>query len=142
MNLIVSLWLFSNALFISSAVALLNNSSVKSTTEPSGVGTLRALPSSLPFNSGITAPIALAAPVEDGIILAAPALPRLAFIPFLWATSNITWSFVYEWTVVIKPFSIPNSLFKISSTGAKQLVVHDAALITCSLPSNILWFTL
>ena len=32
--------------------------------------------------------------VDAGIILAAAALPRLAFIPFLCATSNITWSLV------------------------------------------------
>ena len=35
------------------------------------------------FKLGKTSPTALAAPVEEGTILAAPALPRLDFIPFL-----------------------------------------------------------
>ena len=35
--------------------------------------------------------------------------------------------------VVINPFSIKKFLFNISSTGAKQLVVHDAADIILSL---------
>jgi glycosyltransferase involved in cell wall biosynthesis len=36
-------------------------------TEPSGVGTRNAPPFSFPFNSGITSPIALAAPVLEGV---------------------------------------------------------------------------
>ena len=44
---------------------------------PSGTGTLCALPISLPSSSGITKPIALAAPVELGTILIAAALARL-----------------------------------------------------------------
>ena len=47
-----------------------------------------ALPSSLPFKLGITFPMALAAPVEVGIILAAAALPLLDFAPFLCGTSK------------------------------------------------------
>ena len=59
------------------------NSEVKSTKEPSLTGTLIAPPLSLPESSGITLPIAVAAPVELGTIFIAQALPRLAAIPFL-----------------------------------------------------------
>ncbi len=45
--------------------------------EPVGTGTRCAEPMSLPFNSGITRPIAFAAPVEFGTMFAAPALALL-----------------------------------------------------------------
>ena len=41
---------------------------VRSTTETSGVGTRKAIPVNLPFNSGMTLPTALAAPVEAGMM--------------------------------------------------------------------------
>lgn len=41
---------------------------VKSTTETSITGTLNAIPVNFPFNSGMTNPTALAAPVDDGMI--------------------------------------------------------------------------
>jgi len=44
---------------------------VKSTNETLGVGTRIDVPSSLPFISGITKPMALAAPVDVGIMLTA-----------------------------------------------------------------------
>ena len=47
---------------------------VRSTAESFGVGTLKAEPSSFPLSSGSTSPIALAAPVEVGIIYKAAAL--------------------------------------------------------------------
>ena len=50
---------------------------VKSTHEPSTTGTLKATPSSLPSNDGITFPTADAAPVDVGIILLTAALPLL-----------------------------------------------------------------
>ena len=83
------LTLFLNKSFISSTVTFLFNSNVKSITEPVIVGTLKALPDSFPFNEGITNPIAVAAPVDYGTILAAHARPRLAFIPFLCAISSV-----------------------------------------------------
>ena len=49
---------------------------LRSTTETFGVGTRIATPSSLPFSSGSTRPIAFAAPVEVGIIDIAAARPR------------------------------------------------------------------
>lgn len=50
---------------------------VKSTTETLIVGTLKAIPVNFPFNSGKTSPTALAAPVDDGIMLVEAALPAL-----------------------------------------------------------------
>lgn len=44
---------------------------VRSTTETSIVGTRKAMPVSFPFSSGSTAPTALAAPVEDGMMFVA-----------------------------------------------------------------------
>lgn len=47
------------------------------------VGTLKAIPVSFPFNSLITNPTALAAPVVEGIIFVLAALPALqSFPPF------------------------------------------------------------
>ena len=56
--------------------------------EPVGTGTRCAEPISLPFNSGITRPIALAAPVEFGTMLAAPARALLKS-PFLCGPSRM-----------------------------------------------------
>jgi hypothetical protein len=41
---------------------------VKSTTETSGVGTLKAIPVNFPLKLGITFPTAFAAPVDDGMM--------------------------------------------------------------------------
>ncbi len=49
---------------------------LRSITETFGVGTRIDTPSSLPFSSGSTRPMALAAPVEVGIIDIAAARPR------------------------------------------------------------------
>lgn len=56
---------------------------MRSTTDTLVTGTLNAMPVSFPFNSGITLPTALAAPVDDGIMLHPAALPALqSFPPF------------------------------------------------------------
>src|SRR5574344_760658 len=72
---------FSEATFtasqISSYVVGFAKLQVKSTTETSTVGTLNDIPVNFPFNDGITFPTAFAAPVDDGIIFAAAALPPL-----------------------------------------------------------------
>ena len=64
-----------------------------------------AEPINLPFNAGITKPIALAAPVELGTILTAAALALLKS-PFLCGPSKTIWSPVYAWTVVMIPDKI------------------------------------
>ena len=48
----------------------------RSTTEPVGIGARTAMPFSFPSSSGITSPIALAAPVEVGTRLIAAARAR------------------------------------------------------------------
>ncbi len=63
--------------FISSAEVSFSKITVRSTSEPSGVGTLTAIPSRTPFSEGITKPIAFAAPVVVGIIFTAAALALL-----------------------------------------------------------------
>ena len=45
------------------------------------VGTLKLIPVNFPFNSGKTSPTALAAPVEEGIMLVEAALPALQSFP-------------------------------------------------------------
>ena len=68
---------FLKAAFISSTVASFSRFTTRSTIEPSGVGTRSETPSSLPLRSGITRPIALAAPVDVGIMERAAALALL-----------------------------------------------------------------
>src|SRR3989338_3913697 len=83
----------SNARLISSAVAFFASSTERSTTDTSGVGTRMAYPFNFPSRSGITFPMALAAPVELGMIDCAAARARRRS---LWGKSRIFWSLVYE----------------------------------------------
>ena len=64
------------AAFTSSTLVPFSTSTTKSTNETVGVGTRTESPFSLPSSSGITMPIAFAAPVEVGIIDTAAALAR------------------------------------------------------------------
>ena len=61
---------------ISSIVVVRLATNLKSICETFGVGTRVDEPSSLPFSSGMTRPIALAAPVEVGIWFSAAARAR------------------------------------------------------------------
>lgn len=62
---------------ISSYEAPFSSLTTKSTTETSGVGTRKAIPVNFPLRLGMTLPTALAAPVEEGMMLApAPRPPR------------------------------------------------------------------
>src|SRR2546429_7233238 len=66
---------------MSSYVAGFSRRQVKSTTETFAVGTRIAMPVSLPFNSGMTFPPALAAPVLLGLIFwAVVGLPRQSLL--------------------------------------------------------------
>lgn len=109
---------------ISSYVAALLSLTVKSTTDTLTVGTLKAIPVSFPFNSGITKPTALAAPVELGMILSPPALPSLQFLAL--GPSTEAYPPVTAWIVVISPSLIPHLSLTILANGAKQFVVHEA----------------
>merc|ERR1711990_327683 len=99
---------------------------VKSTTETSVVGTRKAMPVSFPLSSGITLPTALAAPVEEGIMLAPAALPALQSFPPLEGPSTVSWFMVTAWTVVMRPSSIPHLSLRTLVMGARQLVVQEA----------------
>jgi hypothetical protein len=85
------------------------------------------MPSSLPFIAGITSPIARAAPVEVGMIETAAERARRRS---LCGASRSRWSPVYEWHVVMTPRSTPNWSMSTFTTGARQLVVHEALEMT------------
>mmetsp|Transcript_5879 Transcript_5879/g.18544 ORF Transcript_5879/g.18544 Transcript_5879/m.18544 type:complete len:204 (-) Transcript_5879:347-958(-) len=114
---------------------------VRSTTETSGVGTRKAMPVSLPLVTGSTSPTALAAPVVDGMMLHAAARPpRQSFID---GPSTVFCVAVYAWIVVMRPVWMPRpSLSSTCTTGARQLVVHDAFETTwCWLVLYSWWLT-
>ena len=67
--------------FTSSAVVFLFAIKVISTIDPAGTGTRIETPSNNPFNSGKASVTAIAAPVEEGTIFWAAALPsRRSFL--------------------------------------------------------------
>ena len=97
------------------------------------------MPSTFPCRSGMTSPIARAAPVEVGIRLIAAARARRKS---LWGRSRICWSLVYAWIVVMKPCSIVYSSWRTFASGATQFVVHDALeMMWCSSGSYVSSFT-
>src|SRR5512135_3522512 len=123
---------------MSAYLASLFSSTVRSTTETSEVGTRKAMPVSLPFNSGITLPTALAAPVEDGLMFSRmPRPPRQSFMD---GASTVFWVAVAACTVVIRPRLMPQLSFSTLATGARQLVVQEAAETMVS-PLYAVWFT-
>ena len=128
----------SKALFILSTVILFLVQKTNSIIDTLGVGTLIAIPSILPFNEGIISPIVFEAPVDVGTI---DWLADLALLGSLWELSSILWSLVKAWIVVIKPFSISKFSFKTFATGAKQLVVQEAADIILSFLESTFSFT-
>ena len=73
---------------ISSTVTVPSTTAVRIVVEPVGVGTRCAEPISLPFSSGITRPIAFAAPVLFGTMLTAAARDLLRS-PFLCGPSRV-----------------------------------------------------
>merc|ERR1719409_1837195 len=67
---------------------------------------------------------ALAAPVDDGMMLAEAARPARQS-PFI-EPSTVSCDAVAAWTVVIRPCLMPNFSFTTLTIGARPLVVHDA----------------
>ena len=80
-----------NALLTSATEGTPRTTAVKSVMEPSCSGTRSDVPSSRPFMASSTRPVARAAPVEVGTMLAAPARARRRS---LWVRSSRFWSFV------------------------------------------------
>merc|ERR1719201_3174685 len=68
---------------------------------------------------------ALAAPVEDGMMLAEAARPARQSLPFI-ELSTTAWEAIAAWTVVIRPCLMPNFSLMTFTSGARPLVVHDA----------------
>merc|ERR1719331_2013455 len=68
---------------------------------------------------------ALAAPVEDGMMLAEAARPARQSAPFM-ELSTTTWEAVAACTVVMRPCLMPNFSLITLTIGARPLVVHDA----------------
>merc|ERR1719327_620343 len=68
---------------------------------------------------------ALAAPVEDGMMLAEAARPARQSFPFIELSTTI-WEAVAAWTVVMRPCLMPNFSLMTLTIGARPLVVHDA----------------
>merc|ERR1711920_579454 len=74
---------------ISSYVVGVSSSQVRSTTDTSTVGTRKAMPVSLPFMTGYAFATALAAPVDDGMMLAEAARPARQSLPFIEPSTTI-----------------------------------------------------
>src|SRR3954471_623766 len=96
------------------------------------------MPVSFLFNSGITTPTALAAPVEDGTMFSR--MPRPPRQSLLDGPSTVFCVAVAACTVVIRPRLMPHLSFTTLASGARQLVVQDALENTAS-PLYVLWFT-
>merc|ERR1719428_346858 len=119
---------------MSSIEAPFSMRAVRSTTDTSGVGTRKAMPVSLPFNSGITLPTALAAPVLEGMMFAEAHLPPRQSLPPRLGPSTVSCVAVIACTVVIKPSTSPNFSWTTFASGARQLVVQEALETTVSAP--------
>merc|ERR1719181_488428 len=75
--------------------------------------------------TGYALATALAAPVEDGMMLAAAARPARQSAPFI-EPSTVSCEAVAAWTVVMRPCLMPNFSLTTFTSGARPLVVHDA----------------
>merc|ERR1719502_2253258 len=68
---------------------------------------------------------ALAAPVEEGMMLADAARPARQSLPFIELSTTICEA-VAAWTVVMRPCLMPNFSLITFTRGARPLVVHEA----------------
>merc|ERR1719163_765586 len=75
--------------------------------------------------TGYALATALAAPVEEGMMLAEAARPARQSLPFT-ELSTTAWEAVAAWTVVMRPCLMPNFSLMVLTRGARPLVVHDA----------------
>merc|ERR1719359_1699704 len=83
---------------------------------------------------------ALAAPVEDGMMLAEAARPARQSLPFI-ELSTTAWEAVAAWTVVMRPCLMPNFSLMTLTRGARPLVVHEAQETTAMEVLYSSWFT-
>merc|ERR1719464_2017693 len=105
------------------------------------VGTRKAIPVSLPLSEGMTLPTALAAPVDEGMMLAPAARPARQSLPPLEGPSTVSWLMVTAWMVVMRPSSMPQASLRTFATGARQFVVQLALETTVMEESYLSWLT-
>merc|ERR1719164_137400 len=75
--------------------------------------------------TGYALATALAAPVDDGMMLAEAAQPARQSAPFM-EPSTVSCEAVAACTVVIRPCLMPNFSLMVFTSGARPLVVHEA----------------
>merc|ERR1719276_411027 len=75
--------------------------------------------------TGYALATALAAPVDEGMMLAEAARPARQSAPFI-EPSTVSCDAVAAWTVVMRPCLMPNFSLMTFTMGARPLVVHDA----------------
>merc|ERR1719262_745870 len=75
--------------------------------------------------TGYALATALAAPVEDGMMLTEAARPARQSLPFI-ELSTTTCEAVAACTVVMRPCLMPNLSLITLTRGARPLVVHEA----------------
>merc|ERR1719446_1269062 len=75
--------------------------------------------------TGYALATALAAPVDDGMMLADAARPARQSAPFM-EPSTVSWEAVAACTVVMRPCLMPNLSLMVLTIGARPLVVHEA----------------
>merc|ERR1719218_53588 len=80
--------------------------------------------------TGYALATALAAPVDDGMMLVAAARPARQSEPFI-EPSTVSCEAVVACTVVMRPCLMPNFSLSVLTIGARPLVVHDAHETTC-----------
>ena len=81
-----------------------------------------------PLSEGMTLPTALAAPVDEGMmLLLTERPPRQSLCD---GPSTVFWVAVVAWTVVMRPSAMPYLSWMTFASGAKQLVVQDAFEMT------------
>merc|ERR1719191_712608 len=80
--------------------------------------------------TGYALATALAAPVEDGMMLAEAARPARQSFPFM-DPSTVSCEAVAACTVVMRPCLMPNFSLMTLTIGARPLVVHEAHDTTC-----------
>merc|ERR1719327_468476 len=83
---------------------------------------------------------ALAAPVDDGMMLVAAARPARQSAPFI-EPSTVSCDAVVAWTVVMRPCLMPNLSWIVFTSGARPLVVHEAHETTAIDESYSSWLT-
>merc|ERR1719230_1770411 len=89
--------------------------------------------------TGYALATALAAPVDDGMMLAEAARPARQS-PFI-EPSTVSCDAVAAWSVVIRPCLMPNFSLMTFTRGARPLVVHDAHETTAIDVSYSSWLT-